>query len=110
VLLLLALGGFGVGHTLYSVNQVSLRQRLTPDALLGRVSASWLVLTAGLAPCGALLGGVLGATVGPRATLALAAGGELLAAAWLACSPAGRRGAATPDAAAPPYARQSSRR
>jgi predicted MFS family arabinose efflux permease len=93
-LLLLALGGFGLGHTIFNVHQVSLRQQLTPAALLGRVNATVLVLTAGLAPLGALLGGALGATLGLRATLFIAGGGELLAALWLAVSPVGRLGRA----------------
>jgi predicted MFS family arabinose efflux permease len=90
VQLLLALFGFGLGHTVFSVHQVSLRQQLTPSALLGRVNSTVLVLTAGLAPFGALLGGALGATLGLRETLFIAGGGELLAALWLAISPVGR--------------------
>jgi MFS family permease len=89
-LLLLALFGFGLGRTVFSVHQVSLRQQLTPDALLGRINATVLALTAGLAPLGALLGGALGATLGLRETLFIAGAGELLAAGWLALSPVGR--------------------
>jgi MFS family permease len=89
-LLLLALFGFGLGRTIFNVHQVSLRQRLTPAALIGRVNATVLALTAGLAPFGALLGGALGATFGLRETLFIAGGGELLAALWLAVSPVGR--------------------
>jgi len=38
-------------------------------------------------PIGALVGGLLGETVGLRGTLVIAASGVLLAAAWLAASP-----------------------
>jgi hypothetical protein len=69
--------------TVYNVNQVSLRQALTPDQLLGRVNATNRFLVWGCAPLGALAGGLLGATLGLRPTLALAALGELVAVLWL---------------------------
>ena len=88
-LLMLALFGFGVGRTIFNVHQVSLRQRLTPPELLGRVNAAVLMLSAGLAPFGALLGGALGVMLGLRGTLVLAAAGELLTGIWLALSAVG---------------------
>ena len=63
---------------MYSINQISVRQALTPDHLLGRVNASRRVLVFGVAPIGALLGGVLGETVGLRPTLLIGAAVELL--------------------------------
>jgi predicted MFS family arabinose efflux permease len=48
---------------------VSLRQRLCPDRMLGRVTATMRFLIMGLFPLGALLGGVLGEVIGARATL-----------------------------------------
>jgi MFS family permease len=74
---------FGVGLTLYNVNQLSLRQRIVPDHLLGRVNATEQVLVRGLAPLGALLGGALGIAFGLRTTLVIAALGELLAVGWI---------------------------
>lgn len=81
--LTLALGGgqflLGVGLTLYSVNQISLRQAITPDHLLGRVNATRRVLVFGAIPVGALLGGALGEALGLRTTIWIAAGVSLVA-------------------------------
>jgi MFS family permease len=57
------------GQIVYAITNVSLRQRLCPPHLLGRVSATMRVLIMGLFPVGALLGGVLGEVIGARATL-----------------------------------------
>jgi MFS family permease len=86
-LLLAAQFVFGVGLTIFGVNQVSLRQQATPDGLQGRVNATLSFLIQGLVPVGALLGGALGETVGLRATLAIAAVGEMFAVFWLLGSP-----------------------
>ena len=59
----------GFGTTLYLVNQVSLRQTLTPSRLLGRVTASRRFLLFGAASVGAALGGFLGEVIGLRETL-----------------------------------------
>jgi MFS family permease len=78
---------FGLGLTLYNVGQVSLRQAVTPDHLLGRMNATLSFAVSGIVPLGALAGGALGELVGIRATLLLAASGELLAVLWLIGSP-----------------------
>jgi MFS family permease len=62
----------GASSAPYSVNQISLRQRITPDHLLGRVNATMRFVTLGPTPLGALLGGLLASVIGLRATLALA--------------------------------------
>ncbi|HEX5506669.1 MAG TPA: MFS transporter [Thermomicrobiales bacterium] len=77
----------GFGQPLYNINQVSLRQAITPDRLQGRMNATMTVVVGGAAPLGALLGGALGAAIGPRAALALGACGTLLACLWIVCSP-----------------------
>jgi MFS family permease len=59
----------GGALTLFSVNQISLRQRLTPDALLGRVNATRRVFVFGSIPIGALAGGFLGEALGLRTAL-----------------------------------------
>jgi predicted MFS family arabinose efflux permease len=59
----------GGALTLFSVNQISLRQRLTPDALLGRVNATRRVFVFGSIPIGALAGGFLGESLGLRTAL-----------------------------------------
>jgi MFS family permease len=73
--------------TVYSINQVSLRQRVAPANVLGRVNAGMLLLARGVYPIGALLGGYLGERLGVRPTLALAAGGLLLSTLWLLPAP-----------------------
>jgi hypothetical protein len=66
------------------INFLSMRQAVTPAALLGRMTSTmrWLILIP--AGPGALLGGWLGEHVGLRASLAVAGTGSLLlaAAAW----------------------------
>jgi MFS family permease len=63
----------------WNVITVSLRQRIAPDYLLGRVNAGYRLLAWGSMPIGALLGGALGELFGVRAVFLLAAGGQLLA-------------------------------
>jgi MFS family permease len=52
------------GIVVYNVSQVSLRQTITPDHLLGRMNASIRFLGFGSAPLGALAGGLIGQTAG----------------------------------------------
>ncbi len=69
-------GEFGV--CIYDICQISLRQAVTPPALLGRMNATVRFINWGPIPLGAFLGGVLGQTVGLRPTLWVAAVGCLL--------------------------------
>ena len=78
---------FGIGLTVFNVNAVSLRQSIVAGHLQGRASGTMRLMGAALVPMGALLGGVLGEVIGLRATLVVAAGGELTAAIWLWRSP-----------------------
>ena len=58
---------FFVGSALtfsWNVITVSLRQRIVPDALLGRVNAGYRLLAWGTMPLGAALGGVIGERYG----------------------------------------------
>ena len=68
----------GVAMVLWNVVTVSLRQRITPDRLLGRMNAAYRLVGWGTMPLGALLGGVLAETLGLRATFLVAAGIALL--------------------------------
>jgi MFS family permease len=68
----------GLGIMLWNVVYGSLRQRLTPDALLGRTVGIYRVVAWGVMPLGALSGGVL-ADVGGLRTPLLVAGGLTLA-------------------------------
>lgn len=78
---------FGIGFTVFNVNQASLRQIAVPGYLQGRASATVRVLALSLAPLGAIIGGLLAEMIGLRQTLLLAAVGELGAAVWLWWSP-----------------------
>jgi len=60
-------GSFGT--VAYGINQVSLRQSVTPDALLGRMTATMRFLVMGVMPVGSLVGGILATTFEPRTTL-----------------------------------------
>jgi MFS family permease len=86
---LFAAGWFvtGYGSTLYNISQVSYRQAVCPDGLLGRVNASNRFLAFATPPIGGLLGGVLANGVGLRITLLIAAAGLVLGVGWLAASP-----------------------
>src|SRR6266849_5489796 len=76
-----------VASPIYNINQVSLRQAITPHRLQGRMNATMRFLVWGTMPLGGLLGGVLGASFGLRAAIAVAAAGGLLAFPWVALSP-----------------------
>lgn len=87
VLLVLAglLGSFA--GPAYNINQVSLRQAITPHRLQGRMNATMRFLVWGTMPLGGLLGGALGEGLGLRAAIAVSAAGGLLAVLWVALSP-----------------------
>ncbi|HEV7456191.1 MAG TPA: MFS transporter [Roseococcus sp.] len=62
----------GFGPMLWQVTQTTLRQAVTPSALLGRVGAVMQVAVFGVRPLGALAGGALAASGGAEAGLLLA--------------------------------------
>lgn len=86
ILLILAQLGDGA-DTVFQINQLSLRQAITPERRLGRVNASMHFVGQGAMLLGALVGGLLGDTIGVRPTLLVGAGGSLLVAVMLALSP-----------------------
>ncbi|MFS4106176.1 MFS transporter [Streptomyces sp. PD-S100-1] len=65
------------GGVVYNVAQVSFRQGLCPPRLLGRMNATLRFLMWGTLPLGALLGGALAESYGPRTALAWCAAGFL---------------------------------
>ncbi|MER5266081.1 MFS transporter [Actinosynnema sp. NPDC002837] len=75
------------GVIVYNVSQVSLRQALCPDRLLGRMNASVRFLSWGVMPVGALAGGALAEWVGTRSTLWAASAGMILSVLWVLLSP-----------------------
>ena len=66
---------FGVGPIVWTITCTTLRQTVTPQAMLGRVSAIFLTVNAGARPVGAALGGLIGAAWGEPACLVLALAG-----------------------------------
>jgi len=72
----------------FNVIKLSPRQALTPDRLMGRVSASSQVLIGGMMPVGSVLGGAIGSLFGVRVALLAGCAGMLLAAACVWWSPA----------------------
>jgi MFS family permease len=88
----LALAAFigGFGNPVYNINQVSLRQAITPDRVQGRMNASMRFIVWGTIPIGSLLGGALGEVLGLRPTLVLMAACSLLAGLWVIVSPVRR--------------------
>jgi MFS family permease len=60
---------FDFGAILYAINYLSLRQAITPDRLLGRMTATMRFLTVAAAPLGSLVGGALATAIGLRGTL-----------------------------------------
>jgi MFS family permease len=77
----------GFGNPVYNINQVSLRQAITPDHLQGRMNASMRFIVWGTIPIGALLGGALAEVFGLRPTIMAMALAELTAPAWVIFSP-----------------------
>jgi MFS family permease len=71
------MGGFcGVG---WNINQVSLRQAITPPRMQGKMNATMRFIVWGTMPIGAILGGALASVVGLQATIVIGALGGLVA-------------------------------
>jgi MFS family permease len=71
----MALGG--AGAVAWNVVTVSLRQRIAPDRMLGRVNAGYRLLAWGSMPVGAFVGGVLADAFGLRNAFLIAAAASL---------------------------------
>ena len=78
---------FGAGPIIWSITSTTLRQTVTPGAMLGRVGAIFLAVSMGSRPLGAALGGMVGARWGAPACLVLAACGFVLQALLISASP-----------------------
>jgi MFS family permease len=79
-----------VGVVLYAINSTSLRQAVVPDRLQGRITATLGLISGGVNPLGALVGGLLAERYGLRPTVLVAGAGTLLAFLWIMRSPIGR--------------------
>ncbi|WP_334171614.1 MFS transporter [Sinomonas sp.] len=86
---LLSVGEFAMsfGIIVFNVMQVSMRQRVCPPRLLGRMNASIRCLVWGVMPIGSLLGGWLGERLGIAPTLWVGIAGQLLACVPVAAGP-----------------------
>ncbi len=82
-----ALGLCGFAIAVYNINQISLRQAVTPERLQGRMNATMRFLIWGTLPLGTVLGGALGDSIGLRPTLVIAGIGSVLACLPLVLSP-----------------------
>jgi MFS family permease len=103
-MVLIAVAGTGVGAVfllagrfvgaiatpIYNVDALSLRQARVSEAIIGRVNGTFQFLEWGALPVGSLVGGVLGAALGPRSALAAAAVCGVVSAIWISTSPARR--------------------
>jgi MFS family permease len=63
----------GAGDGLWRVLTVTLRQRITPNRLLGRVNAAYRMVAQGIIPLGAAFGGAMAKAFGVRAPFVIAA-------------------------------------
>lgn len=77
----------GFAQSLFFIGLSTLGQAFSPPEMLGRVMASRRFVLIGVVPFGALAGGYLGDTIGPRATLLVAGIGLLFTSVWLMWSP-----------------------
>ena len=87
VILVLSRVAATLGGPVTAINQLSLRQAITPDRLRGRVNGTMRVFALSLVPLGALLGGALGDAIGLRPALLVGAIGLQLGFLILYISP-----------------------
>ncbi|WP_434448242.1 MFS transporter [Lentzea sp. E54] len=81
----LAVSTFGI--IVYNVGQVSYRQAICPDHLMGRMNASIRWVVWGATPLGALAGGGLGSWLGVVPTLWISLVGSVAGVVWVLLSP-----------------------
>jgi MFS family permease len=62
-----------LGGAVYNINQVSLRQAITPQSMQGRMNATMRFIVWGTIPIGAIVGGFLGGAIGLHSTIWIAA-------------------------------------
>lgn len=67
-----------LGAMLFFINYLTLRQSVTPDHLLGRVTSTMIFLSIACAPLGSLTGGALAEAFGLRIPIAVSGIGTLL--------------------------------
>jgi MFS family permease len=77
----------GWGAVVYNINQVSLRQAITPERMQGRMNSVMRFLVWGPIPLGSLAGGAIGSTFGLRTALFVGAAGGFTTALPIVLSP-----------------------
>ena len=87
VLLVISEFGFGFSVLVYNVVQLTMRQRVCPPRLLGRLNASIRFAVWGVMPLAALASGYLGEHLGLVPTMLIGAAGSFLATAPVLFSP-----------------------
>ena len=60
---------FGVAGVIYNITQLSYRQAVTPERMLGRMNSVMRFIVWGVMPIGSLLGGALATEIGLRETM-----------------------------------------
>jgi hypothetical protein len=80
-LVLIGTAGFigSWGSTVYNVNQVSLRQAITPEPMLGRMNATMRFIVWGTIPIGQVIGGLIATAFTPITSIWVGAIGESFA-------------------------------
>jgi len=79
------IGNFGL--PIYNINQVSLRQAITPDRLQGRMNATMRTIVWGTIPLGSFIGGILGAQIGVVWTIVVGGAMTAMAVVWIIVGP-----------------------
>jgi len=86
----LLIAAFFVGslvNPVYNINQVSLRQAITPDRVQGRMNATVRTIIWGTIPIGALIGGTIGNVYGVLPAIYVGIAVNLLAGVWILAGP-----------------------
>ncbi|XAS66309.1 MFS transporter [Micrococcaceae bacterium Sec5.7] len=87
VLLIISEFGFAFGVLIYNIMQLTMRQRVCPPPLLGRMNASIRFVVWGVMPIAALASGYLGESIGLVATMWIGVAGSALFMAPVLFSP-----------------------
>jgi MFS family permease len=78
---------YGTSITIFNVNAITLRQVVTPKRVLARMNATYRMLLYGVAPIGAIAGGLLGSAFGLRTALVISVVTMTSPALWIIFSP-----------------------
>jgi MFS family permease len=72
---------------IWSIGVGSLRQAIIPDQLRGRITGTSRTIVFGIMPIGALIGGILGSTIGLAPSILVAGALSILSSVWLVFGP-----------------------